>query len=82
MEKKIMDNKQDYFSQNEINKALLHCNWANRRMLIALIIVCITFISVVIINTVRETRWQDTVKELQSQMTTAIMEVQNGKTTD
>ena len=77
-----MDKKQDYLSQNEINKALLHCNWANRRMLIALIIVCFTFISVVIINTIRETRWQDTVKELQSQMTAAITEVQHGKTSD
>ena len=74
--------EQDYLSQNEINKALLHCNWANRRMLIALILVCFTFISVVIINTIRETRWQDTVKELQSQMTAAITEIQHGKTGD
>ena len=72
----------EYISQNDVNKALLHCNWANRRMLIALLAVCITFIVVVTINTIRETRWQDTVKELQLQMTNAITEIQNGQRTD
>lgn len=61
---------------------MLHYNWANRRMLIALLAVCITFIIVVTINTIRETRWQDTVKELQLQMTSAITEIQNGQGTD
>ena len=61
---------------------MLHYNWANRRMLIALLAVCLTFIIVVIINTIRETRWQDTVKELQLQMTSAITEIQNGQGTD
>ena len=67
----------EYIEKNEVNKALLHCNWANRRMFIALIVVCITFVVVVMINTIRETRWQDTVKELQLQMTNAITEMQN-----
>lgn len=61
---------------------MLHYNWANRRMLIALLAVCLTFIIVVTINTIRETRWQDTVKELQLQMTSAITEIQNGQGTD
>ena len=51
---------------------------ANRRMLIAVIAVCVTFIIVVAINTVRETRWQDTVKDLQTQMTQVITEIRNG----
>ena len=61
---------------------MLHYNWANRRMLIALLAVCLTFIIVVTINTIRETRWQDTVKELQLQMTNAITEIQNGQGAD
>ena len=61
---------------------MLHYNWANRRMLIALLAVCLTFIIVVTINTIRETRWQDTVKELQVQMTNAITEIQNGQGAD
>ena len=69
-------------TKNEINKAILHLNWSNRRMLIALLAVCVTFILVVVINTIRETRWQETVKDLQSQMTNAITEMQNGKTGD
>ena len=69
-------------TKNEINKAILHLNWSNRRMLIALLAVCVTFILVVVINTIRETRWQETVKDLQSQMTNAITEMQNGTTGD
>ena len=61
---------------------MLHYNWANRRMLTALLAVCFTFIIVVTINTIRETRWQDTVKELQLQMTNAITEIQNGQGAD
>ena len=79
-----MDNSEEkdsiLISKNEINKTIMHLNWSNRRMFLALIAVCITFIIVVTINTIRETRWQNTVKELQSQMTTAITEIQNGKT--
>ena len=61
---------------------MMHYNWANRRMLIALLAVCLTFVIVVTINTIRETRWQETVKELQLQMTNAITEIQNGQGTD
>ena len=61
---------------------MMHYNWANRRMLIATLAVCLTFIIVVTINTIRETRWQDTVKDLQSQMTKAITEIRNGQEAD
>lgn len=70
--------KNDTVSRMEHQTALMHYNWCNRRMLIALIAVCITFIVVVSINTIRETRWQDTVKDLQSQMNQAITEMRNG----
>ena len=70
--------QEERVSRFESDKAIMHLNWANRRMLIALITVCVTFIVVVAINTVRETRWQDTVTELQSQMTQTITEIRNG----
>ena len=73
-----MSESKDSVSKLEHQTALMHYNWANRRMLIALIAVCLTFIIVVAINTVRETRWQDTVKELQTQMTQVITEIRNG----
>lgn len=73
-----MSENKDTVSKLEHQTALMHYNWANRRMLIALIAVCLTFIVVVAINTVRETRWQDTVKELQTQMTNVITEIRNG----
>ena len=75
MDKEMMD-------KNEVNKALLHCNWANRRMFFTVLAVCITFIIVVAINTIRETRWQATVRELQLQMTNAITEMAHGQNTD
>ena len=73
-----MSENNDTVSKLEHQTALMHYNWANRRMLIAVIAVCVTFIIVVAINTVRETRWQDTVKELQTQMTQVITEIRNG----
>lgn len=73
-----MSENNDTVSKLEHQTALMHYNWANRRMLIAVIAVCVTFIIVVAINTVWETRWQDTVKELQTQMTQVITEIRNG----
>ena len=55
-----MDDK----SREYADKAILHMNFSNRRMLIALITVCVTFILTIIIfvtgYTVREKNWQDT----------------------
>lgn len=57
-----------------IDKAILHMNFSNRRMLIALITVCLTFIVTIIVfvagYTVRERNWQDTLLRT--------VEVQNG----
>lgn len=56
--------------------ALMHYNHANRRMLIALITVCITFILTIVIfvhgYTVREKNWLDTLTRL-----TPVTEVQD-----
>mgnify|MGYP007092164262 CR=1 FL=1 len=57
--------------------ALMHYNHANRRMLIALLSVCITFILTIIIfvvgYTVREKNWLDTLTRLQT-----VTEVKDG----
>ena len=59
------DNKVNRF---ESDKAIMHLNWANRRMLIALVTVCLTSIITIIIfvngYTAREKNWQDTIREL------------------
>ena len=48
---------------------MMHYNHANRRMLIALLAVCITFILTIIIfvrgYTIREKNWLDTLQRLQ-----------------
>ena len=52
----------------EHENTMMHYNWANRRMLIALVCVCITMISVVIVfatnQTKREQMWQETIKSM------------------
>ena len=59
---------------------MMHYNWANRRMLIALVAICITMICVVIVfatnQTKREQMWQETIKSMYS---TTVAEVDNGQ---
>lgn len=58
---------------------MMHYNWVNRRMLIALITICVTMIIVVFIfatnQTRREQMWQETIKSMYSSM----QEVDNGQ---
>lgn len=58
--------------------AMMHYNHANKRMLVALVTVCITFILTIVIfvfgYTVREKNWLKTLKEMNPQIT----EVQHG----
>lgn len=53
--------------------AMVHYNHANKRMLIALLAVCITFILTIIIfvvgYTVRERNWLNTLTQLQTPVT-------------
>ena len=72
------NSEDDKVSRYESDKAMLHMNSANRRMLIALVIICLTCIIIVFNNTVRETHWQETVKEMQNQMIQTITEIKNG----
>ena len=54
--------------QHQAETTYLHLSWANRRMLIALICVCATFIATIIIfvngYTTRERNWQETIKSM------------------
>ena len=63
----------------QAEKTILHMSHANRRMLTALICVCVTFILTIIIfvvgYTVREENWLRTIIQMQSP---AMTEVQNG----
>jgi len=52
----------------DVQNTMMHYNWANRRMLIALISICVTMILVVIVfatnQTRREQMWQETIKSM------------------
>ena len=52
---------------------MMHMNFANRRMLIALLAVCITFIVTIVVfvsgYTHREQNWLNTLKEMQTHTT-------------
>ena len=65
----------------DVQNTMMHYNWANRRMLIALVAICITMVCVVIVfatnQTRREQMWQDTIKSIVNQTTVA--EVDNGQ---
>ena len=54
--------------QHKAETTFMHLSWANRRMLIALVCICITMISVVIVfatnQTKREQMWQETIKSM------------------
>ena len=81
MEKKCGNSCEDkcipfYDHQN----TMMHYNWANKRMLIALISVCVTFILTILVfvfgYTVREKNWLDTIKDMQ---TPAVTEAADGQ---
>ena len=63
-----MDDK-DMVSRFEHDKVMMHMNWANRRMLIALVTVCLTFIITILVfvhgYTEREKNWLDTLNRFQ-----------------
>lgn len=63
----------------DVQNTMMHYNWANRRMLIALICICVTMICVVIVfatnQTKREQMWQETIKSMYS----SAVEVDHGQ---
>ncbi len=64
----------------DVQNTMMHYNWANRRMLIALVCICITMICVVIVfatnQTKREQMWQETIKSMYS---STVAEAGNGQ---
>lgn len=73
----------DKVSRYESDKAIMHLNFANRRMLIALVTVCVTFIITIIVfvtgYTAREKNWLDTITNMR---TTPVTEVSDGQKTN
>lgn len=65
--------------QHQAETTFMHMSWANRRMLIALITVCITFIITILVfvhgYTERERNWLNTLAGLQGR--TAVTEVKD-----
>ena len=63
----------------QAENTIMHLGFANRRMLIALVTVCVTFIITILVfvigYTVREKNWLDTITHMNKTPTT---EVQNG----
>ena len=76
-----MAENKDTVSRFESDKAIMHLNWANRRMLIALVTVCVTFIITIVVfvtgYTAREKNWLDTITNMNK---TTATEVANEKT--
>ena len=74
------DNKERCVPFFDVQNTMMHYNWANRRMLIALIAICVTMICVVIVfatnQTKREQMWQETIKSMYS---TTVAEVEHGQ---
>ena len=64
----------------DVQNTMMHYNWANRRMLIALVCICVTMIAVVIVfatnQTKREQMWQETIKSMYS---ATVAEVDHGQ---
>ena len=65
--------------QYQAESTIMHMGYANRRMLIALICVCVTFIITILVfvsgYTAREKNWLDTIARMQNKTT---VEVQDG----
>lgn len=76
-----MDREEGMVSRYESDKAIMHLAWCNRRMLIALVTVCITFIITILVfvtgYTAREKNWLDTIMNMNSSVT----EVADGQAT-
>ena len=87
MEKKCNDNCGNCSEQEKCipffdhQNTMMHYNWVNRRSMIQLIAVCVMAIIIVFIFTTNQTRreqmWQETIKSIVAQTTTA--EVDNGQ---
>lgn len=66
--------------KHQAETTYLHLSWANRRMLIALVTVCVTFIITILVfvhgYTEREKNWLDTIGRLRPEVSDGIYEQQ------
>ena len=66
----------------DVQNTLMHYNWANRRMLLALITVCVTAVILVIVfatnQTKREQMWQETIKSMYESTVSGVGNGENG----
>lgn len=76
------ENKNDVpmIPRYQAETTFMHLSWANRRMLIALVTVCVTFIVTIIVfvtgYTAREKNWLNTITEMRGKST--VTEVTDG----
>lgn len=67
---------------HQAETTFMHLSWANRRLLIALICVCVTFIITILVfvlgYTEREKNWLNTIAGMQGRKTPAVTEVAHG----
>ena len=79
-----MEEKNDIpmIPQHQAETTFMHLSWANRRMLIALVCVCLTFIitilTFVIGYTVREQNWLNTIARMQKTTVTEVTDESAG----
>ena len=68
MEKEANKNDVQMIPRYQAEVTFMHLSWANRRMLIALICVCVTFIVTILVfvhgYTEREKNWLDTLQRV------------------
>ena len=64
--------------KHQAEVTFMHLSWANRRMLVALICVCVTFIITILVfvhgYTEREKNWLDTIGRLTPEVTNGIQQ--------
>lgn len=74
------EKREDMIPLIQAEKTIMHMGFANRRMLIAMITVCVTFIITIVVfvvgYTIREKNWLNTIINMQ---TPAVTEVQDGQ---
>ena len=81
MERKMGENRENdvpMIPKYQAEVTFMHLSWANRRMLIALICVCVTFIITILVfvhgYTEREKNWLDTIRRLTPEVSDGIQQ--------
>lgn len=77
-ETKAADNEVQMIPRFQAETTFMHLSWANRRMLIALVTVCVTFIITILVfvhgYTEREKNWLETIGRLRPEVSDGIQQ--------